>query len=336
RLLEELDMIATTTSFNGQQLLNGNFSNKNFQIGAYSNETAKVSIGATNSNTIGHTRFETVFNTVVSTVSTLSNQTLTVKLSGVDGYPNGYEFQAIAGTVLAKDGYKAVADMMNGVSDKTGVKVKVNNTQIMSEAIGAGTIQDLTINGVTIGNITVKANDSDNALIAAINAKKDETGVEASLENGRLVLAAKDGRAINVDTHSVNSFTIAGGVKGNFSEKGITYLGQLTFIRQDARDIKIGLQNMSLIASHIFSGNAAISNAANANKAYNQTSVNLKYMNSGTISATMAKAMGFFNGNASNANQEVDQAGGVNTYGGAQAMVDVAEAARKTLDKLRA
>ncbi|ARQ98763.1 flagellin [Campylobacter devanensis] len=336
RLLEELDMIATTTSFNGQQLLNGNFSNKNFQIGAYSNETAKVSIGATNSNTIGHTRFETVFNTVVSTVSTLSAQTLTVKLSGVDGYPNGYEFQAIAGTVLAKDGYKAVADMMNGVSDKTGVKVKVNNTQIMSEAVGAGTIQDLTINGVTIGNITVKANDSDNALIAAINAKKDETGVEASLENGRLVLAAKDGRAINVDTHSVNSFTIAGGVKGNFSEKGITYLGQLTFIRQDARDIKIGLQNMSLIASHVFSGNAAISNAANASKAYNQTSVNLKYMNSGTISATMAKAMGFFNGNASNAGQEVDQAGGVNTYGGAQAMVDVAEAARKTLDKLRA
>ncbi|WP_141082259.1 flagellin, partial [Campylobacter devanensis] len=314
--------------------LNGNFSNKNFQIGAYSNETAKVSIGATNSNTIGHTRFETVFNTVVSTVSTLSAQTLTVKLSGVDGYPNGYEFQAIAGTVLAKDGYKAVADMMNGVSDKTGVKVKVNNTQIMSEAVGAGTIQDLTINGVTIGNITVKANDSDNALIAAINAKKDETGVEASLQNGRLVLAAKDGRAINVDTHSDATFTIAGGVKGNFSEKGITYLGQLTFIRQDARDIKIGLQNMSLVASHLFSANAGITGTAS--KAYNQTSVNLKYMNSGTISATMAKAMGFFNGNVSNANQEVDQAGGVNTYGGAQAMIDVAEAARKTLDKLRA
>ncbi|WP_086268352.1 flagellin, partial [Campylobacter devanensis] len=308
--------------------------NKNFQIGAYSNETAKVSIGATNSNTIGHTRFETVFNTVVSTVSTLSAQTLTVKLSGVDGYPNGYEFQAIAGTVLAKDGYKAVADMMNGVSDKTGIKVKVNNTQIMSAAVGAGTIQDLTINGVTIGNITVKANDSDNALIAAINAKKDETGVEASLENGRLVLAAKDGRAINVDTHSDATFTIAGGVKGNFSEKGITYLGQLTFIRQDARDIKIGLQNMSLVASHLFSANAGITGTAS--KAYNQTSVNLKYMNSGTISATMAKAMGFFNGNVSNANQEVDQAGGVNTYGGAQAMIDVAEAARKTLDKLRA
>uniref|UniRef100_UPI000BB436C1 flagellin n=3 Tax=Campylobacter lanienae TaxID=75658 RepID=UPI000BB436C1 len=336
RLLEELDMIATTTSFNGQQLLNGNFSNKNFQIGAYSNETAKVSIGATNSNTIGHTRFETTFNTHTSLTSTVSAGTLTIKLSGIDGYPNGYEFQAISGTVLKSEGYKAVADMMNGVSDKTGVKVTVNNTQVMSEAIAAGTINDLTINGVTIGNIAVKANDSDGVLIGAINAKKDETGVEASVENGRLVLAAKDGRAIIVDTNSVGTFTIAGAKAANWSEQGITYLGQLTFVRQDARDIKVGLNGMSTVASGVFSANAAISKASVASLAYNQASVNLKYMNAGTISATIAKAMGFFNGNASNAGQEVDQAGGVNTYGGAQAMVDVAESARKTLDKLRA
>ena len=55
-------------------------------------------------------------------------------------------------------------------------------------------------------------------------------------------------------------------------------------------------------------------------------------MNAGTISATIAKAMGYFNGNE----EATNQAGGVNTYGGAQAMVDVAESARKTLDKLRA
>ena len=99
RLLEELDMIATTTSFNGQQLLNGNFSNKNFQIGAYSNETAKVSIGATNSNTIGHTRFETSKNARVSAASLFVGD-LTIKLSGIDGYPNGYNFQAISSATL--------------------------------------------------------------------------------------------------------------------------------------------------------------------------------------------------------------------------------------------
>ncbi|MDL0094948.1 flagellin B [Campylobacter vicugnae] len=332
RLLEELDMIATTTSFNGQQLLNGNFSNKNFQIGAYSNETAKVSIGATNSNTIGHTRFETLCNAVVSTLSEAAGD-LTIKLSGIDGYPNGYTFQTISDGTLKTEGFKAVADMMNGVSDKTGIKVKVNNTQIMSTAITGGVLHGLEINGVMIGDVTVKANDSDNVLIGAINAKKDETGVEASLENGKLVLAAKDGRAIIVDTKSTGGFSQVGGKVTASTGSGAFYLGQLTFIRQDARDIKIGLDGLSNIASG-FSGNANFTGVAS--NGFNQASINLKYMNSGTISAALAKAMGYFNGGASNAGQLTDQTGGVNTYGGAQAMIDVAESARKTLDKLRA
>uniref|UniRef100_UPI000A35B7AF flagellin n=2 Tax=Campylobacter TaxID=194 RepID=UPI000A35B7AF len=338
RLLEELDMIATTTSFNGQQLLNGNFSNKNFQIGAYSNETAKVSIGATNSNTIGHTRFETTNNGIFSTVSALSAQNVIVKLSGVDGFPNGYTFQTISGTVLKTDGYKAIAEMMNGVSDKTGVKVNVNNTQIFSTAVKAGDIKNLMINGVTIGNVKTQANDADNALIGAINAKKDETGVEASLNNGRLVLAAKDGRAIVVGTFS-DSYTAMGGrlsgaSTGSVAGQGAVFLGQITFVRQDARDIKVGIQGISQVSGL---SDAAISFASVASNAYNQASVNLKYMNSGTISAALAKAMGYFDGGASNAGGGWgDQAGGVNTYGGAQAMVDVAESARKTLDKLRA
>ncbi|MCR8690046.1 flagellin, partial [Campylobacter sp. RM9264] len=321
--------------FNGQQLLNGNFSNKNFQIGAYSNETAKVSIGATNSNTIGHTRFETLCNAVVSTLSEASGD-LTIKLSGIDGYPNGYTFQVISEGVIKSEGFKAVAEMMNGVSDKTGVKVKVNNTQIMSGAITGGVLHGLEINGVMIGDVTVKANDSDAVLIGAINAKKDETGVEASVENGKLVLAAKDGRAIIVDTKSTGGFSQVGGKVTASTGSGAFYLGQLTFIRQDARDIKIGLNGLSGIASG-FSGTAAITNASVASQAYNQASVNLKYMNSGTISGTLAKAMGYFNGGYSLANGALDdQAGGVNTYGGAQAMIDVAESARKTLDKLRA
>ncbi|MBO7155655.1 MAG: flagellin B [Campylobacter sp.] len=335
RLLEELDMIATTTSFNGQQLLNGNFSNKNFQIGAYSNETAKVSIGATNSNTIGHTRFETICNAIFSSVSALNG--VTVKLSGIDGYPGGYTFQKIASGTFQTDGLKAVAEMMNGVSDKTGVRVKVNNTQIFSSAVKSGTVQGLMINGVTIGNITLKANDSDNVLIGAINAKKDETGVEASLDNGRLVLAAKDGRAIVIGTFS-DSYTVLGGAitgasTGSVAGQGAVLLGQMTFIRQDARDIKVGISGMSQISN--MSG-ITITNTSIASEVYNQASVNLKYMNSGTISSTLARAMGFFNGGASAAGQMTDQSGGVNTYGGAQAMIDVAESARKSLDRIRA
>ncbi len=59
RLMEELDNIANTTSFNGKQLLSGGFTNQEFQIGASSNQTIKATIGATQSSKIGVTRFET-------------------------------------------------------------------------------------------------------------------------------------------------------------------------------------------------------------------------------------------------------------------------------------
>ena len=337
RLLEELDMIATTTSFNGQQLLNGNFSNKNFQIGAYSNETAKISIGATNSNTIGHTRFETTNNARYSQFSTMSSMSITVKLSGIDGYPNGYEFEKIDYKTFRTEGYKAIAEMMNGVSDKTGVRVQVNNTQIFSSVVSTGSIKGLIINGVTIGNITTKTNDSDNVLIGAINAKKDETGVEASLENGHLVLAAKDGRAIRLNVLSGASFMggYTAGTSGTYSTSGgAILLGQMTFIRQDARDIKIGLQNGLSVISGMSA--APITQASVATATYNQASVNLKYMNSGTISGVMAKAMGYFAGGFTAVYSTPNQNGGVNTYGGAQAMIDVAESARKSLDRIRA
>ena len=53
RLLEELNNIAQTTSYNGQTLLSGNFENKEFQIGAYSNQTIKASINNTEAAAIG-------------------------------------------------------------------------------------------------------------------------------------------------------------------------------------------------------------------------------------------------------------------------------------------
>ena len=335
RLLEELDMIATTTSFNGQQLLNGNFSNKNFQIGAYSNETAKISIGATNSNTIGHTRFETTNNARYSQFSTVSTMSVIVKLSGIDGYPNGYTFEKINAETFKTEGYKAIAEMMNGVADKTGVRAKVNNTQIFSNTISAGSIKNLMINGVTIGNITVKTNDSDNVLIGAINAKKDETGVEASLENGHLVLASKDGRAIRIGVLSgaSNLGGFSAGTSDGSAGGGAILFGTMTFIRQDARDIKIGVGGLSVISGM---SAAPITQASVATATYNQASVNLKYMNSGTISGVMAKAMGYFAGGFTAVYSTPNQNGGVNTYGGAQAMIDVAESARKSLDRIRA
>ncbi len=52
-LLEQLDMTAKNTSYNGQKLLSGEFTDKSFQVGANANETISLSIGSAEANQLG-------------------------------------------------------------------------------------------------------------------------------------------------------------------------------------------------------------------------------------------------------------------------------------------
>ncbi|MCI7075704.1 flagellin B, partial [Campylobacter sp.] len=347
RLMEELDNIAKTTSFNGKQLLNGNFSNQNFQIGAYSNETVQISIGATESSKIGHTRFETS-KTLIYSAGNISKATVSVELSGIDGFPNGYKFQDVSAVELQRDGLKAIADRLNGVSDVTGVRAKVTNAITFSGVIGTGTIQGLTINGAKIGDIEVIAGDQNAVLANAINAVKAQTGVEASVTDGKLTLTARDGRAINIQTLStVATASVMGAVTGKFSG-GQTILGNLSLIREDARDIVIGLKTGNTAVSankEVLSSSSTAANISEAimNSVGNTATVTLKDLNTGVLKGSVAAAMGYFHAGQftvgagySTLNGDADQLSGVTTYGGAQAMISVAESAQKQLDRIRA
>ncbi|KAA3683172.1 flagellin B [Campylobacter fetus] len=329
RLLEELDNIANTTAFNGQQLLNGSFSNKNFQIGAYSNETAKVSIGATNSNTIGHTRFETSSNVVYTKNLAISGNSgsFAFTLKGIDGIAGGeYKFQAISSGTFASQGLAAVAEQVNAIADKTGVKASVNNTQVFNGTKGVGiqsaAVTNLKINGVSIGNIKVSNLDADNVLIGAINKVKEQTGVEASKENGKLTLTARDGRAIQINGGNISRLGITQAKGG----ANVSFLGQISFTRQDARDI---IMTFSATGGQTNANGLSAALSANHIK---EASVSLKTINDSVISSSVAAAMGFFNAGETKVDQRNS---GVSTYAGAQAMMSIAESARKTLDSIR-
>ena len=337
RLLEELDNIATTTSFNGQQLLNGNFSNKNFQIGAYANQTVQVSIGATASDKIGLTRFETSA-PIAYINSGLSQFELALSLSGIDGYPNGYNFQNIAGTELKEHGLKAVADRLNAVSDLTGVSAKVLNSITFSSIVQEGTIKGLTINGIGIGDVTTVAGDKNQVLVNSINKIKEQTGVEASTKDGKLTLNAKDGRAIRFKYDEGGS-AVGGAFSGaNKDIKDVAILGRLTLVRQDARDIVFNISavgNVTVSAvnlgNSISSGYTISNTKAFSGTAASQKSISLKDLNTGIMSSSIADALGYFAAGA----LKGDQRSGVTTYYGAQAMVSVAESAQKALDRIR-
>ena len=124
KLMEELDNIAGTTSFNGQQLLSGRFTNKEFQIGAYSNTVIKASIGATSSDKIGSTRFETGKEVVASHgVTSLQEIQLTFKA------PNGV-FLPIVLSVIGSELIERV--LFNGYKKRAKQKLSQIDPKIVA------------------------------------------------------------------------------------------------------------------------------------------------------------------------------------------------------------
>lgn len=318
RLMEELDNIGNTTSFNGQQLLNGTFSNKEFQIGAYSNQTVKASIGATTSDKIGLTRFESskIFSKAMNVSLTFMN---------VDGINNVKVAAATISTGIGT-GIGALAENINKVSDKTGVRATFDVTAIADKAISGGQIRSLTINGVKIGDLVVKAKDSNGALVNAINAVKDQTGVEASVNTeGKLVLTSREGRAINM-TGDDGANKNVGKALGMSTEVGKilgdgVFAGRLNLVRLDGRDIKVQTTAAGGDFSKAFSADSG-----------NQQSVSLRDIK-GQINISAAAAMGFQR--MSKPTMTSAQSAGVMTLRGAMAVMDIAESAQRTLDFIR-
>ncbi|EIY7083260.1 flagellin A, partial [Campylobacter jejuni] len=265
RLMEELDNIANTTSFNGKQLLSGNFTNQEFQIGASSNQTVKATIGATQSSKIGVTRFETGAQSFTSGVVGL-----TIKnYNGIEDF----KFDNVVISTSVGTGLGALAEEINKSADKTGVRATYDVKTTGVYAIKEGTTsQDFAINGVTIGKIEYKDGDGNGSLISAINAVKDTTGVQASKdENGKLVLTSADGRGIKI----IGDIGVGSGILANQKEN----YGRLSLVKNDGRDINISGTNLSAIGM-------------GTTDMISQSSVSLRE-SKGQISATNADAMGF-------------------------------------------
>ncbi|EIQ8916513.1 flagellin A [Campylobacter jejuni] len=272
RLMEELDNIANTTSFNGKQLLSGNFINQEFQIGASSNQTVKASIGATQSSKIGLTRFETG-----SRISVGGEVQFTLKnYNGIDDF----KFQKVVISTSVGTGLGALADEINKNADKTGVRATFTVETRGMAAVRAGTTSDdFAINGVKIGKVDYKDGDANGALVSAINSVKDTTGVEASIdENGKLLLTSREGRGIKIE----GSIGRGAFINPNMTEN----YGRLSLVKNDGKDILISGTNLSAIG---FGTGNMIS----------QASVSLRE-SKGQIDANVADAMGFNSANKGN------------------------------------
>jgi flagellin len=310
KLLQELDNIAGTTSYNGLSLLSGSFTNKQFQIGAYSKETVSVTIGDTTSAKIGSVRTET--STDIQSAGANGN----VVFTNADGSKTTVSAVKVSNT--AGTGLGALAEAINKVSDVTGVKASFSVVATASGgAVQAGSTGNMVINGITIGALNgVKASDSDGTLVNAINAATTQTGVIASIDNeGRLSLTSTDGRGI-----------VASGMSGAANTgTTINTFGRLTLTSLNARDIIVSSSSTNLAAA------IGSTNAKATTQNLRSVMGNWKTSEGNAIGAYANKAQ---SGAATAAGTYLGA--GVTTRAGAMLVMDIAESAMKMLDKIRA
>ncbi len=209
QLIAEIDRVATSTQFNGVNLLDGSFTSQAFQVGSNANQTISItSIASARSNALG--------------VGAVSSYSTSVDGSAVDGSGiaaagdmtvNGYAVGATStdgvSNVSASGSAIAVAAAINAVSGNSGVTATVAATSLdlqIAPKATAAVVSGYTINGIALGSITVDSATAGASsaitasnFAAAVNAVSSSTGVTASMTTaGVVTLTAADGRNISI------------------------------------------------------------------------------------------------------------------------------------------
>ena len=194
--LAEIQRVATSTQFNGLNLLDGTFSNAQFQIGANAAQTINVSVAGATTNALGAYQADSA---AVSTAA----------LTGSGFSINGVSIGASVSTTAAgfsNSSAAAKAAAINAKTAETGVTATAS-TELTGSAPIAGTDLAngaLKINGVAVGYIASSASAVTQGQNAAteINKLTSQTGVSATVNmtTGALTLASSEGRDIKLET----------------------------------------------------------------------------------------------------------------------------------------
>jgi flagellin len=216
QLQQEMTRIASSTSFNGRNVLDGTLNNAQFQVGANANETISFSIPSAEAAQLGNHTLEstnaTAFSIEAATTAAATNvlgnnvgaQTLSIF---------GPESSAVSTVgVLINDSAKTIADAINVKSTDTGVSAEARTIATISGIDSAGIVsfklagtntgtgEEIPVSSlVEVGDLTSLSN--------AINDQAGNTGIIATLsgDKTKITLTQADGYDIQISayTHSV-------------------------------------------------------------------------------------------------------------------------------------
>ncbi|MFZ5655922.1 MAG: flagellin [Pseudomonadota bacterium] len=160
QLKDEINRVASQTSFNGVKLLDGSFTNQAFQVGANQGETISVnSIVNANAGSLGTYSRASVTGAAASAFTAITAGDLTINTVNVG---------AVAATGDGASGRASqIRDAINGVSSQTGVYA-INDTNTTVTLVS--TTADITI------GLAGTATTATTGLTAATTARANTTG----------------------------------------------------------------------------------------------------------------------------------------------------------------
>ncbi len=175
RLMEEAQNIATTTSFNGQTLLNGAFQNKAFHIGAYAGETVKISISDTQTSQVGEFALaEGAAVTAQSAGAAPAAWQLAVTVTAADGTTTAVDTTSItpaSGAISSAAMSQSIVDAFNAKAQIAGADVRASVYELDTSTI------DTPAYGIRLDS------GSDFTVTTSTNASVAAAGYDTSLDN---------------------------------------------------------------------------------------------------------------------------------------------------------
>ncbi|WP_417521806.1 flagellin [Marinobacter sp.] len=209
QLKQELERIATTTEFNGLNLLDGTFQAQKFQAGANENQTISVSITGTRIDSLANNTRDTVASgtgtgsiaTASGTAPTENNldpQNLTISSS--------LDEQTVAITASGATA-ESIAAEVNKKAETTGVTASARTSVDFGPLSASGTVtMKLSTGDGNEATVSAQISDVTNieALAREINASSGKTGITAEVDGGKMKLIQESGKDIVIEGFSNN------------------------------------------------------------------------------------------------------------------------------------
>ena len=294
--LDEIDRIATQTSFNGQRVLDGSFGSATFQVGANVGDTITLGLStSTRTSAIGKTADYVDGTTAYDSTKALGAQgagvgsnplssgDLTIAIGTSDPVAVGSSSNYV-GTVASQDATSAYAKVaaINGAAiGGLTATAETDVTNAFSTVAATETSYSLSINGTAIfSSYDASASGAldGSAVASAINANTSTTGVTASYDGANMTLTAVDGRNVTVNQQETVGSTGFGAVAGN--NNGSNTASMVTGAAGNVTQTYVGTIRMTAAETITIAG------ATPANAGYSATSLALGSAALNTTSVT--------------------------------------------------